>query len=440
MDIIQFVSITTTVVFTAMYGYLFLYVIIGLVSRRRLNSLKAQGLLNEENPELHKFAFIVCARNESAVIANLIDSMKKQDYPDDLYDIYVVADNCTDNTAEVAREAGAIVFERFNDKKVAKSYALNHAFQNIKELHGSYDYYDFYCIFDADNIISKGYAKAMNKEFSKGFLAVQGFRNSKNYGDNWITAGYSVSFIRESSYINFSRKSVGLSSMVGGTGFLISSKIIEQNDGWYYNLLTEDIEFSADLISKNITIGYSPDAIYYDEQPTSFSQSFRQRLRWTRGFFQVTFKYGGNLIVNIFKNMFKNPKKSLSSLDCLMTLAPTTLISLTSAVIIAICVTINATQSSEAAASLVPNGIQGAFAFCVQYYFINFLFGLVSVVTEWNKIICTNTKKILYLFTYPLFMLTYVPMPFIALFTGNKWRPIKHTKSRSLDELENAMG
>ena len=451
MNIVEIVSTVMTAIIACMYGYLFLYVIIALVDRGRKRvqknrnykaildgKAKAEDFLEKE-PDLHKFGFIVCARNESAVIGSLIDSIKKQDYPSELYDIFVVADNCTDNTAEVAREAGAIVFERFNNKKVAKSYALDHAFQSIKERFGSFKAYDCYCVFDADNILSKGYTKAMNKEYARGYKAVQGYRNSKNFGDNWITAGYSISFLREAAYMNSPRKTIGSSSMIGGPGYLVSSDIIEENGGWKYHLLTEDIELSADLICRNINIGYSADAIFYDEQPVSFMQSWYQRLRWTRGFFQVTFKYGGKMFLNIFKNLFKNPIRSLANFDILMTLAPSTVLTLVAAAVAGVGIIFNIT-SFDAAVAIIPETIQTAITFILQYYFIFFAFGLVAVITEWDRIISTSAKKILFLFTYPIFMVTYVPMCFLALFSGNRWVPIKHTKSRSVEELEGAIG
>ena len=114
----------------------------------------------------HKYAVVIAARNESAVIGQLINSIKRQNYPTQLVDIYVVADNCTDNTAEVAKNAGAIVYERFNRQRVGKGYALDYAFKNILN---SSDIYEGYFVFDADNLLDENYISEMNKTFDNGY-------------------------------------------------------------------------------------------------------------------------------------------------------------------------------------------------------------------------------------------------------------------------------
>lgn len=120
----SFISIFNLIIFilfTGFYFYQIIYIFISLFKESKEFTAS----------KYHKYAVVIAARNESAVIANLIESIKKQNYPQDLIDIYVVADNCTDNTAEVAKNAGAIVIERFNRQKVGKGYALDFAFKQI---------------------------------------------------------------------------------------------------------------------------------------------------------------------------------------------------------------------------------------------------------------------------------------------------------------------
>ena len=151
-----------------------------------LIKLKDKPLITNKN---HKFMAIIPAHNEEAVVANLVESLKHQDYPKELYDIYVIADNCTDKTAEVARKAGAIVYERFDETKKTKGFALNWFLgQKIEE---DADY-DAFCIFDADNIVDVNFLKNMNKKLCQGEDVVQGYRDIKNPTDNWITAGYAI--------------------------------------------------------------------------------------------------------------------------------------------------------------------------------------------------------------------------------------------------------
>ena len=142
-------------------------------------------LINKE----HKFMALIPAHNEEKVVANLVESLKKQNYPKDKLDIYVIADNCTDNTAEIAREAGAIVYERTDPDHKTKGYAMQWFF-NKKIEEGAE--YDAVCVFDADNIADSEFIVNMNKKLCQGEEVVQGYRDIKNPSDTWVTAGYAL--------------------------------------------------------------------------------------------------------------------------------------------------------------------------------------------------------------------------------------------------------
>ncbi|UKI49536.1 MAG: glycosyltransferase family 2 protein [Clostridium sp.] len=113
-----------------------------------------RGKKFEKAPMDKKYACVISARNESQVIGNLIDSIKRQSYPSELVTIFVVADNCTDNTAEICRNLGAIVYERFDKNHVSKGYALEFLFDQIEKDYGILSN-DYYLIFDADNLLKK---------------------------------------------------------------------------------------------------------------------------------------------------------------------------------------------------------------------------------------------------------------------------------------------
>ena len=139
----------------------------------------------------HRFAVVTAAINEEQVIGNLIASIKKQNYPAELLDIFVVADNCTDQTAKVARSAGAVVYERTNPEKRGKGYALEFLFDKIQEDYG-WDNYEGFFVFDADNLLDENFVVEMNAVFDHGYKIITSYRNSKNYDSNWISAGYSL--------------------------------------------------------------------------------------------------------------------------------------------------------------------------------------------------------------------------------------------------------
>ena len=410
---------------TVLYFYQFIYIVIALIGdkKKKLDTYEAK--------KLHKFAFIIAARNEQAVIGNLINSIKQQNYPAELIDVIVVADNCTDDTAQIAREHGAICYERFNNMLVGKGYALDYCFNKIVEQFGDYTAYDGYFIFDADNVIDKNYVKEMNKVFDRGYNVITSYRNSKNYDTNWITSGYSLWFIREAKYLNNPRMMLKTSFAVSGTGFLVNSSIIKKNNGWKFNLLTEDIQFSVVNILEGEKIGYCESAMFYDEQPTTFKQSWNQRMRWSKGFYQVMFRYGRELIAM----MFKKREMFVSCYDMFMTLAPATLLSIGCILLNLIFLAYGATDV-HMLRRILP-GTLGSIAFAgVNFYLLMFSIGFITLVTEWNKILAPANKKIKSLFTFPLFMITYVPISLVALVKKVEWKPIAHSISKSVEEIE----
>jgi cellulose synthase/poly-beta-1,6-N-acetylglucosamine synthase-like glycosyltransferase len=239
----------------------------------------------------HRFMAVIPAHNEEAVVGNLIESLKNQTYNKELYDIYVIADNCTDRTAQIAREAGAIVYERFDPDKKTKGYALDWFLQQkIKEDAP----YDAFFVFDADNIVDKNFIKNMNKKLCQGEDVVQGYRDIKNPTDSWITSGYAIFYWTMHRFYHLARYNIGLSPLLNGTGFMVRFDVIKP-EGWKTLTLTEDIEFSLQRIIKGKRLGWATDAIVYDEQPVGFKQSWSQRSRWTVGHIQCIKQYTQSL-------------------------------------------------------------------------------------------------------------------------------------------------
>ena len=246
----------------------------------------------------HRFMAIIPAHNEEAVVGNLIESLKKQNYNKDLYDIYVIADNCTDNTAKVAKEAGAIVYKRFDETKKTKGYALNWFLQQKIEENAPYD---AFFVFDADNIVHPDFIKNMNKKLCQGEDVVQGYRDIKNPTDSWITAGYAIFYWTMHRFYHLARYNLGLSPLLNGTGFMVRFDVVKPQ-GWDTKTLTEDIEFSLKRIIKGKKLVLATDAICYDEQPVGFVQSWSQRSRWTVGHIQCIHEYTKKLAIAAKEN------------------------------------------------------------------------------------------------------------------------------------------
>lgn len=417
LAVIRNAALIVGLFFTVGYLYQVVYALVGL--------LKTPKTFKET--KLHKFGVLISARNESAVIAQLIESIKQQNYPKELIEVFVVADNCTDNTAEISRKAGAVVYERFNKEKVGKGYALDWLLKHISEDFGE-SAFDGFFVFDADNILDENYVREMNKVFSNGYRIITSYRNSKNFGDNWISAGYALWFLREAKYINNARMMLGTSCAVSGTGFLVSSDVFKENGGWKHHLLTEDIEFSIDSVVHGECIGYCNSAIIYDEQPTTFKASWNQRLRWSKGFYQVFFNYASKLCSGVVK------RRSFAAYDMFMTIAPGILLTLATFVI-GFAGVIYGLINPEYMNVMVHSLMQTvAFAFGASYVTM-FTLGLITTITEWEQIHTQNWKKVIYLFTFPVYIMTYIPISVVALFKKIQWVPIQHNVVKTAGEI-----
>lgn len=251
METLKTINFVIAVIFFVCYTYQFLYIPVPWLRKARPHGPAKDN----------RYAVLICARNEQRVIGDLIASLRGQTYSQSLLSIFVLADNCTDDTAMVARVAGANVYERFNQVQVGKGYALQELLEHLEQ-----DYpqgFDGYFVFDADNILAPNYVEAMNRTFSDGHDIVTSFRNSKNYGDNWISAGYALWFLRESRYLNHARFLLGTSCAVSGTGFLFSRRVLEETGPWPFHLLTEDIQFSVDQVTRGRKIAFCPDAVLW---------------------------------------------------------------------------------------------------------------------------------------------------------------------------------
>lgn len=425
METIRIINYIITVIFVVCYAYQFLYVPISLWFQHKDGWRAKNANKNMDNDlcdrHLKSYAVLISARNEAAVIGQLIDSINNQTYKGKIT-TFVMADNCTDNTFDVASDHGAIVYTRKSAKYIGKGYAIEMLLKNIR--HDFPMGFDGYFVFDADNILSPDYVEEMHKCHLAGNEAITSYRATKNYGDNWISAGYGLWFLRESMYLNYSRYRLGSSAAISGTGFFFSGNVLKDIGGWPFHLLTEDIEFTIDRICKGRKIAFCRSAVFYDEQPTSLKQSVTQRMRWARGYLQVFGKYGKTLLSEMFHGSF-------AAFDMTMNIMPAfflTAISITCNLLYGI---IGAITGGNILIALYSMG-ETVFNACATL----FALGAITLITEWKNIHASTARKIFSLFTFPVFMLTYIPIAFTALFVNPGWKPIQHKATTSPITME----
>lgn len=412
--LLQRLGLVIGALFALCYFYQLVYIPVALWRKKRAE---------EPEPPLRRYAVLIAARNEAPVIADLIDSIRRQDYPADHIVTFVVADNCSDDTAALARNASAVVYERSDRVHVGKGYALDYLLSRIGENWGD-DYFDGYFVFDADNLLAPDYVSRMNRAFSPRRQIVTSYRNSKNFGDNWVSAGYGLWFMRDSFFLNRPRDRLGVSAVVAGTGFLFSREVMRSWGGWPFHSMSEDTEFSACTILRGQRIAYC-DAEFFDEQPTSFLVSWRQRMRWSRGSLTVLAQNFRPLAAGLLGS------NAGSCFDLLMMALPAFVLSIVS-ILCGTGITLAGLLAGQPAVPLLLAFLKSLLA----PYPLLLLAGAVTTLSQWRHIRTTAVKKVLYTFTFPFFMMTYVPIAVSALFGKVEWRPIEHKVSMSIQQLK----
>ena len=459
-----------------LYDYRTFFKITGVFLTRKFPKAKTQ----------HKYAILVAARNEETVIGQLVESIRAQDYPSELVTIFVVADNCTDNTAAVARDYGAICYERFDNEHRTKGFALQFLVECIRKDYGI-DAFEGYFIFDADNLLKRDYISNMNDSFDAGEKIVTSYRNTKNFDDNWISASYGIHWLRTVRNEHRPRSFFHLATRIQGTGFLFAHEVIK--DGWNYTSLTEDRAFCADAVAQGYKISYNNEAEFYDEQPVDIKIAMRQRIRWAKGrmacFFRYCFKlfYGlvkffkpgkrptspkikvfhyekgtfatlpfhkkllfiwervmdiCSFVVDIFAIPFRFIAKNFTNFDMIFYLFPVSFFK-RMVWIAEFLIGWQIGKMITEGKGLLPIAVAVISLLCgsLTTYISNILSGLVVVIREWKHIHCPNKFKLaFYLITWPLHDMIYPYICLASLFMHVTWKPIKHDVVKTLDDIE----
>lgn len=381
----------------------------------------------------HKYAILIAARNEATVIGNLLDSIAMQDYDSNLITVFVVADNCTDNTAQIAREHGAICYERFDTEHRTKGYALQFLVEEIRRDYGISSY-EAYMIFDADNLLKQDYVSRMNESFDAGEKIVTSYRNTKNINDNWIAASYAIHWLRTIRTEHRARSVFRLATRIQGTGFLFASEIIE--NGWNYTSLTEDRALSADSVVNGYRISYNNDAEFYDEQPVDLKIALRQRIRWAKGHLQAFVESGGKLFKNIFTRRKIGFAQRFMSLDMLNVILPRSLVSMGCKFIIFLLNVLILALAGDKLWSYYLLLEAALTSFATSY--AGGIFSAAYVLIMEHKRIQKIPwyKVIWFCLTFPIFDLIGSVSTWIALFSKVEWKPIPHNSKININDIK----
>lgn len=384
----------------------------------------------------HTYGVIIAARNEERVIGNLIRSIRCQDYDPELIRIFVVADNCTDRTAEICRELGAVVYERHDEAHMRKGYALEFLFRQIQRDYGISSF-DAYLFFDADNLLARNFITEINKAFdSCGEIAV-GYRNTKNFDTNFISASYGFHFYNSTVTMHRPRSLLGQSTHIAGTGYAVSSGLL--SDGWRYTCLTEDTQFCLTAIAQGRKIEFCEAAEFFDEQPHTARVMVRQRLRWAKGRLACFFL----LFPRLLRGVFCCKKRKFSCYDMFFYILPKSLLSALLSILYAAASFFAMLWTSGVSGSAVSGGVRQALSEPLRALGVSwlglFLLGALIAVRERRRIHCKTGRLIFYTLLWPYFDLIGLPIAIASLFMRVRWKPIRHDQNIAIEEIERVL-
>ncbi len=393
-------------------SYVLYYGILSLFALRRKPAYPTSG------PK-HRFAAVIAARNEQAVIGSLVESLLAQDYPQELFDVIVVPNNCTDQTEQVAREAGATIFHCTSPVR-SKGDALTQVFEHLLK-DGRHD---AFCVFDADNLVTPQFLEHMNRALCAGAHLAQGYRDSKNPHDTAVSGWYSFYYWMVNRFYNHARHACGLSAMINGSGFMVSRELLLKSGGWHTYTMTEDIEFTTQSILRGEKTWWVPEAITYDEQPLTFAQSWRQRKRWSTGLLQGLTHYAPALFQRAVKQ-----HDPICVDQLLFFLAPAMqmiwLLSIVCGALLNVCyVHYQLFPQTEIYYRL--------FLSLNSSWLISMIMCLLVLACE-KKPVHSLWKALL---TYWMFIASWVPINLLCTFKKcTSWEPIAHTRNIRLSDL-----
>lgn len=254
----------------------------------RKNEVCLQGR-EIKNPRV---AVLIPARDESAVIGELLNGLLNQSVRLRSQDIFVIVESVDDPTVEICVKHKTNLIVRHdleNDRsRQRKGYALDIA---VKEILQKDIKYDVFFVFDADNVLSDDYIEKMLTYYMAGYDMATGYRNSKNGNKSVIAAVSSLTFSMINVIGNRARIKHDANIVFSGTGFFVDGELVREWNGWPFHGLTEDYEMSLYATLHGLKTYYNEAAVFYDEQPLQYRQTVNQRVRWIRGYFDARKKY-----------------------------------------------------------------------------------------------------------------------------------------------------
>ena len=369
----------------------------------------------EKQPE---FAVLIPARDESAVIEGLLKSLEEQTVKVKTEDVYVIVEAEDDPTVGICRKHGVGVFVRpkVTLSRARKGFALDEVIREIL----SKRRYDLYFIFDADNVLASEFMEGMLESYMAGYEIITGYRNAKNGNANAIAAVSCLTFSMINTLVNRDRAKHQANIVFSGTGYCIDGKLVDRWQGWPFRSLTEDYEISLYATLHGLATYYNEAAVFYDEQPTRYTQTVAQRVRWIKGYFSARKKYVPLMRGVLSKRRAKNGTRNAGSLakECIG--VKPAILAVVGAVLVVLGGVVMLGRRGEWGWALAVVGV----AFVLLYII---LAGVTVHILRQEKLDLARSMKIKIVLFNPLYLVTYVPCALKALLRREvAWVKIEH--------------
>ncbi len=251
--------------------------------------------LKSDSASSLKMAVVIPAHNEAAGIAECIASIQRSAEFVEYCDIVVIADNCTDDTAEQARQAGARVLVRHNHEQRGKGFALDHAFQTLWP-----ENHDGFLVLDADSRVDVNLLKAFQDKLGEGWEAIQCRYRIANPDASPRTGLQYLAGLAFNELRLLGRETLGVSVGILGNGFMLSRSTLEKVP-YHATSITEDLEYHLRLVRAGIQVHFLPTTIVYADAPSQESNAQTQRSRWEGGRLRMIIEHSPGLISEIMQ-------------------------------------------------------------------------------------------------------------------------------------------
>ncbi len=227
-----------------------------------------------------RFLILIPAHNEELLLGDVVDQLRSQSYPAAKFRIVVIADNCEDTTAQVARTHGAIVLERTDPVHRGKGQALNWAMR--ERLAGLGEPYDAVVILDADSTVNEDFLWFMDEQIVQGREALQGYYGVQNPLENWRTSLLTASLAAFHFLRPLGRDRLGLPCGLKGNGMCFARRLVEAYAYPAFSVV-EDVELALFYLRQGIRVKFVPGAQVFGQMAVSGKSAGTQRVRWEGG-------------------------------------------------------------------------------------------------------------------------------------------------------------